>query len=500
MNVVFALVFFPLVLWVGVPFNEPVLDAPQKGSPAWLARVEEGTRVLAANGREVFDFTHIPIEVALSGSRPIDFEIVPPGESAPRLLTITPDHDEAVGFYRIGVGVAYEHVVRVLPPGGPAEQAGLRNGDLLLGVDGYPDALGVTQQYRLAIGGRDPIRVRIERDGESHTIEVVPTIEVGDRPIYGFRPHENLVAAVRESELARTIGVLTGDLLERVNGRPIALARDVLPALLAGRESTTFEVRRDGEPVRLEGPGLDEAEAVALDSDLYVAPDLESARITPNPGGPAGLAGALVGDRVLRFDQRPVSNWTELLAAAKRGADEGRLVTMTVERRAADGSLRELDFRMQPTLVSSLQFGFGLPRAVYVYRTHGLRQSLASGATASWRFLTDAWYSVKKMLTAELSPRNLGGIITIGKVSYDWSSQGWTKLLFFLCMLSVNLAFLNVLPIPLLDGGHLFFLLVEAVKGSPVSEKTLGYSQVVGLVLILSLMVYVTYQDVVRLF
>ncbi|HPF15601.1 MAG TPA: site-2 protease family protein, partial [Planctomycetota bacterium] len=97
------------------------------------------------------------------------------------------------------------------------------------------------------------------------------------------------------------------------------------------------------------------------------------------------------------------------------------------------------------------------------------------------------------------SPKNLGGVLTIGKVSYQASSMGWTKLLFFLCMLSVNLAFLNVLPIPLLDGGHLFFLLIEGIKGSPVSERIMGYSQLVGLVLILSLMVYVTYQDILRI-
>jgi regulator of sigma E protease len=66
-------------------------------------------------------------------------------------------------------------------------------------------------------------------------------------------------------------------------------------------------------------------------------------------------------------------------------------------------------------------------------------------------------------------------------------------------MLSVNLAFINVLPIPLLDGGHLLFLTIEKVKGSPVSEKVFGYSQVVGLVLILTLLVYVTYNDVMRL-
>jgi regulator of sigma E protease len=83
-------------------------------------------------------------------------------------------------------------------------------------------------------------------------------------------------------------------------------------------------------------------------------------------------------------------------------------------------------------------------------------------------------------------------------VSYSWAALGIAKLLFFLCMLSLQLAFINVLPVPLLDGGHLFFLAIEKIKGSPVSERVFGYSQMVGLVLILSLVVYVTYNDIQR--
>ena len=83
-------------------------------------------------------------------------------------------------------------------------------------------------------------------------------------------------------------------------------------------------------------------------------------------------------------------------------------------------------------------------------------------------------------------------------MSHSFAAVGLTKLFYFLCMLSMNLAFLNVLPIPVLDGGHLFFLIVEKIKGSPVSERVLGYSQIVGVVLILSLMIYVTYNDLMR--
>ena len=112
--------------------------------------------------------------------------------------------------------------------------------------------------------------------------------------------------------------------------------------------------------------------------------------------------------------------------------------------------------------------------------------------------LKDGWLTLKRMMLAEVSTKNLGGIISISYVSYAVAESGLSKLFYFLCLLSVNLAFVNVLPIPLLDGGHLLFLLLEKIKGSPVSDRVLGYSQMIGLVLLVGLMVYVTYNDLMR--
>src|SRR6185503_12348559 len=105
------------------------------------------------------------------------------------------------------------------------------------------------------------------------------------------------------------------------------------------------------------------------------------------------------------------------------------------------------------------------------------------------------WLTIKKMIVGEVSTKSIGGIITIGSVSYSMAEAGWTKLFFFLCLLSINLAIFNVLPIPVLDGGHLFFLIVEKIKGSPVSERVMGFSQLVGLMFVLALLLFVTYND-----
>jgi len=174
-------------------------------------------------------------------------------------------------------------------------------------------------------------------------------------------------------------------------------------------------------------------------------------------------------------------------------------VRLTYERRDAEGVWRAHEIEVSPRAVVVPAYGFDVMAATTIYRTTSIGASIREGVSASWRFLADTWLTLKKMVLGRVSTNNVGGIITIGTISYSWASEGLAKLFFFLCMLSINLAFLNVLPIPVLDGGHLFFCVVEMIKGSPVSERTLGYSQIVGLVVILTLMVYVTYQDVLRI-
>jgi regulator of sigma E protease len=105
----------------------------------------------------------------------------------------------------------------------------------------------------------------------------------------------------------------------------------------------------------------------------------------------------------------------------------------------------------------------------------------------------------RMLITRDVSSKNLGGIITIAQASYTFAELGLAKLFFFLAILSVNLGFLNILPIPILDGGHLLFLLIEKIKGSPVNDRIMGYAQIVGLAFILFLMLFVTWNDIQRL-
>jgi regulator of sigma E protease len=118
---------------------------------------------------------------------------------------------------------------------------------------------------------------------------------------------------------------------------------------------------------------------------------------------------------------------------------------------------------------------------------------------ASLDLVKQLYVTMKRLITGEVGAKNLGGIIRISQVSYQAAQRGPSWFWYFLALLSVNLAFVNLLPVPVLDGGHLLFLLIEKVKGSPVGTKVFGYSQVIGLVFVLLLVLFVTYNDILRL-
>ncbi len=198
------------------------------------------------------------------------------------------------------------------------------------------------------------------------------------------------------------------------------------------------------------------------------------------------------GDRIERIADRDIARFADIRSAME-GVEADRKLAVRIGR--GDETL-ELELAPRETLTPD--YGFGIRDAQYVYRAAGPVEAVSAGFALSWKFLEESWLTVKRILFGQVSGQNLGGIITIGVVSHSFVSDGIPKLFYFLCMLSMNLAFLNVLPIPVLDGGHLLFLLIEKLKGSPVSERIHGYSQLVGVVLIVSLMVYVTFNDVVR--
>ncbi|MCY2958594.1 MAG: RIP metalloprotease RseP [Planctomycetota bacterium] len=496
MNVAFALVVFPIILSVGVPFSEPIVGSTTPGSPAWHAGLQSGTRVESVNGNVVYSFLNIPNEVALGSPEETVLVVRDPGATNTRTVRLVPQWNEAIGAYSIGVNPAADaHGSIAVEKGSSAEKAGLVDGDRLVDVAGTSPGLTLDERLAKAARNGDVVRATFERGGRTFAADIVPTPDPKlETQLLGVGPLVRRVVAVRDTPLARRSGLAKDDRILDADGMPLVRPYDFLERLEAARGPVSLRVERGGSALALTIPALAAGEAVQLAQDVAIGQDADSTLVAITPGSAAADAGLRDGDRIQRIDGKEVSTFADVQSAAKEaGKDKQKVLALDVVR-----GTETLTVRVAPRAWRAPTYGFGVRDAQYVFRSDGPLDAVHAGFGLSWKFLEESWLTLKRILFRQVSGQNIGGIITIGVVSHSFVSDGIAKLFYFLCMLSMNLAFLNVLPIPVLDGGHLLFLGIEKLKGSPVSERIHGYSQLVGVVLIVSLMVYVTFNDVVR--
>jgi regulator of sigma E protease len=216
---------------------------------------------------------------------------------------------------------------------------------------------------------------------------------------------------------------------------------------------------------------------------------------------PAYEAGMRPGDAVLSVDGEPVTQWDEMAALIVERGD--RLLAFEVQR-----DDRRLHFEIQPKKISSQNlFGETVDKFVIGITASGeftiLRLNpigcFTEGIRQTWKIAELTVMSVGKILTGSLSAKTIGGPIMIAQLAGEHAKAGMTNFIFFIDLLSVNLGILNLLPIPVLDGGHLMFFAIEAVTRRPVNIKMREVAQQVGMFVLILLMVYVFYNDIARI-
>ncbi|GAB3488594.1 RIP metalloprotease RseP [Marinomonas epiphytica] len=224
------------------------------------------------------------------------------------------------------------------------------------------------------------------------------------------------------------------------------------------------------------------------------------ARVVEN--GAAAKAGFLAGDTVLAIDSKVVRNWSEVVARVQQSPQQ----TLSV-RVLREGSERELLLVPLVTERDGREIGYaGLAvvppqwdESLVRERNYGLIESVVYGINQTWRMVSLTVSSVVKMVQGFISVDNLSGPITIAKVASASAESGVQPFLKFMAYLSVSLGVLNLLPIPMLDGGHLLFFGIEAVRRKPVSEKVQGLAYRIGASLLFALMAIAIFNDIARL-
>ena len=223
------------------------------------------------------------------------------------------------------------------------------------------------------------------------------------------------------------------------------------------------------------------------------------------PGSAAERAGLQAGDRIIAIDGKAIASWFDFTSTVSR--QPGRELALQVNRGG-----REFAFRATPEPVGEGDHRIGrlgveaadALKREYDRLTITVRYGPVDAIGRALHKVVDlSAFSLKmlgRMLVGDVSWKNLSGPITIADYAGQSAQLGWVTWLGFLALVSVSLGVLNLLPIPLLDGGHLVYYFAEIVKGSPVSEKTMEIGQRFGLALLLGLTLFAFYNDINRLF
>ena len=311
-----------------------------------------------------------------------------------------------------------------------------------------------------------------------------------------------IVGAVGEDSVAARAGLRPGDEIVGVDGRSTRSWNDITLALAARLGDTgVVEVRAetDREPRTLSLTITDWLRG-ATDPDPLAALGIDASpravvgEVLPNePGARGGLA---VADRVTHVDGEPIHSWAEFVEQVRARPDQPSRFTVL---RDAD----ELTLRVTPRRSDAGEHGYvGVAAAPQPTRIERLGVWPGLG-----RALGDTWANTKltvgligKMLTLEVSPKNLAGPITIAKVAGDTARIGAMRFLSLLALLSISLGVINLLPIPILDGGQVVSTLVEMARGKPLSEAAQAMGNRVGIAMVACLMVLAFYSDVTRWF
>jgi regulator of sigma E protease len=253
------------------------------------------------------------------------------------------------------------------------------------------------------------------------------------------------------------------------------------------------------------GPFMNYLLAIILLAGVFYfggQPIFDKAKIIVGPvtrDYPAQQAGLQTGDIIVAIDGQPVKDYDSLRARINRHYAEPLTLAWT---RGVDTMTASIQTRMdkypnpQGGTDSVGVIGFG--QQPIAYDEYSLWESSRRGFVSAHVIVWETVKFVKNVIVGQVSSKLIGGPIFIARQSGKEASKGLASLVFFMALLSVNLTVLNVLPIPILDGGHLLFLLIEWIRGEPPSPKVRMVAQQVGLIILVALIVFVSYNDVAR--
>jgi regulator of sigma E protease len=313
------------------------------------------------------------------------------------------------------------------------------------------------------------------------------------------------IEAMAPGSPADLAGIQVGDRVSRVNGQDISTRTELFDAVAKSKgQALTLEIKRGGQaktltitPTVAPGP-QSSAQEPAYYLGVEETPPLVTSVVQSSPAAKAGLQ---AGDHVAKIEDQTIHTWSQMTGIVKENPNrelhievlrEGHRIPLTVtpsgEKTTVNGQSVEVG-----------KIGISGPGRS-IMRSSTPLMSLYDGLGATWGWTELTAIGLYKMVVGDISSKNIGGPLTIANISGEAAAQGTSSVIFLIAILSINLGVLNLLPIPILDGGHLLFFLIEGILRKPLGERQRELAQQAGLVLLVGVMIFAFWNDLERIF
>ena len=322
-----------------------------------------------------------------------------------------------------------------------------------------------------------------------------------------------IVGAVNDDSLAMQAGIEVGDRIVSIDNKEVVSLKD-LNTLLALRIGETGSIlvnykKPNSDLKYSESVNIEDWLSSELDQSIissfgvlpFIPPIVSSVQV----GSPADKSGIESGDQIIRVGDNVIRTWYELVEEISSIPDKE--TSLTIKRNgtsfsvpASIGSVQdELGMKIGRIGIARISSNEEIPDEFLVITKKGPIESFVLGIKETYNFTVLILDSIGKMITGSISAENIGGPIQIAVLSGSAAKAGLVSFISMIALLSINLGLINLLPVPILDGGQLVLIAAEKIKGSPLSAGFVEFAYRIGLLLVIGLMAFAVFNDITRI-